>query len=101
MTKFLKFSSLLLLSICCFSNLAVAQTGGEVFRLSACSMLENVLANDFGALLTVIAGSLAIIASVTGSFRGAWALIFVSVGSFIFSDIVHLLFPLGCAGGGG
>jgi len=101
MIKSLRISGLLLLTICFFSNLAMAQTGGQVFQQSACAILDRVLAQDFGALITVIAGSLAIIASVTGSFRGAWALIFVSVGSFIFSDIVHLLFPLGCTGGGG
>lgn len=91
-----KYITLVLATICLLSSSALAQTGGEVFRLSGCALLEDVLAEDFGAMITVIAGSLAILASVTGSFRGAWALIFVSVGSFIFGDIVELLFPLGC-----
>lgn len=86
----------LLLCIFCLNSVALAQTGGEIFGDSACGILGDVLAADFGAMITVIAGSLAILASVTGSFRGAWALLFVSVGSFIFPDTVKLLFPLDC-----
>jgi hypothetical protein len=82
--------------IFCMNSVAMAQTGGEIFEQSACGILGDVLAADFGAMITVIAGSLAILASVTGSFRGAWALLFVSVGSFIFPDTVKLLFPLDC-----
>ena len=73
-------------------------TGDGIFKDAACGILDKVLAKDFGGLLTVIAGSLAILASVTGSFRGAWALIFVSVGSFVFPNLVDALFPGMCGG---
>jgi hypothetical protein len=85
-----------------FDAVALAQkadggsAGGEIFADAACGILEKVLIQDFGALITVIAGSLAILASVTGSFRGAWALLFVSVGTFVYPATVELLFPGMC-----
>jgi len=70
--------------------------GEEIFAQAACGILYEVLAKDFGGMLTVIAGSLAILASVTGSFKGAWALVFVSVGSFVYPHTVSVLFPGMC-----
>jgi len=81
-----------------FSQPALAQdaTGEQIFSQAACGILFEVLAKDFGGMLTVIAGSLAILASVTGSFKGAWALVFVSVGSFVYPHTVSILFPDMC-----
>ena len=70
--------------------------GQQIFAQAACGILFQVLAEDFGGMLTVIAGSLAILASVTGSFKGAWALVFVSVGSFVYPHTVSVLFPGMC-----
>ena len=80
-----------------FTQPALAQVAGEqIFAQAGCGILFRVLAEDFGGMLTVIAGSLAILASVTGSFKGAWALVFVSVGSFVFPHTVSILFPDMC-----
>ncbi len=70
--------------------------GAQIFSQAACGILFEVLAKDFGGMLTVIAGSLAILASVTGSFKGAWALVFVSVGAFVYPHTVSILFPDMC-----
>ena len=72
---------------------ALAQQGGNIFQTAACNILEEVLKKDFGAMITAITGLLALIAAAAGSFKGAWALIFVSVGSFIFPGVVAMIFP--------
>lgn len=72
---------------------ALAQQGGGIFQTAACNILEDVLKKDFGAMVTALTGILALVAAAAGSFKGAWALIFVSVGSFIFPDMVAMLFP--------
>lgn len=81
------------------TQLSHAAEGEGIFERAACNILEEVLADWFGAMLTVITGALAIIASVAGSFKGAWALLFVSVGCYIAPSIIAVLFPdLSCAG---
>ena len=74
-------------------DIAAAQTGGEVFKKYACSILGNVINGDFAAMITAITGVLAIIAAAAGSFKGAWALVFVSCGAFIFPALVETFFP--------
>lgn len=74
-----------------------AQQGGQIFKEHACNLLDEVLTQDFGSMLTVLAGLFAIVSSVVGAFRMAWVLVFVSVGIFIFPKIVSMLFPLQCA----
>jgi hypothetical protein len=71
----------------------MAQQGGEIFQKAACSLLTQVLTEHFGSMLTVLAGTFAIISSVVGSFRMAWVLVFVSVGIFIFPNLVETFFP--------
>jgi hypothetical protein len=76
-----------------FSDAALAQEGAEIFRNSACNLLTQVLTQHFGSMLTILAGTFAIISSVVGSFRMAWVLVFVSVGIFIFPNFVEVFFP--------
>ena len=76
---------------------AQAQQGGKIFEKAACNLLDNVLAKDFGAMLTVFSGLLALFSAVVGSFRMAWILVFVSAGLYVFPRFVELLFPLNCA----
>lgn len=95
----MKYQQLIILSLFAIALLpdaAFAQTGGQIFQSAACGLLDKVLTKDFGGMVTTIAGSLAILASVTGSFKGAWALVFVSVGCFIYPHTVDLLFPGMC-----
>lgn len=75
-----------------FATPAFAVTGEGVFTKAAENILCNVLHEEFGAMLTAIAGILAIVAAAAGSFKGAWALLFVSVGSFVADALVGLLF---------
>lgn len=76
-----------------FSFDAYAQQGGEIFKTSACNLLTQVLTEHFGSMLTVIAGTFAIISSVMGSFRMAWVLVFISVGIYVFPQFVKIFFP--------
>lgn len=92
--ELLVFCAFMLLTVC--PSLSWAQQGGDIFGTN-CSNIKTLLSGNFGAMLTAITGALAIIASVAGSFRGAWALLFVSVGSFVFEGLVELLFPGMCA----
>ncbi len=75
-----------------FGSIAFAASGDQIFDQAACTLLDAVLTSNFGAMITVIAGALAILASVMGSFKGAWALLFVSVGCFIYPELVKVLF---------
>lgn len=87
-----------------FVDAAHAATGDKIFKDAACTLLEDVLTSSdkgfFGAMLTVIAGSLAILSSVMGSFKGAWVLLFVSVATYLAPATVAVLFPDLCGGGG-
>ena len=79
-------------------EIAQAQTGDEVFGNSACNLLTQVLTKKYGAMITVLSGVLAIAAAVMGSFKGAWSLLFVSVGCVIAEELVQVLFPnLSCS----
>lgn len=79
---------------------ALAAEGDTIFKDATCTLLESVITNTFGGMLTAIAGGLAIIASVQGAFKAAWALVFVSVGCFIFPEFVDIFFDPNCGGGG-
>lgn len=57
--------------------------------------------SDYGALLTSLAGIAAILASAMGGFKSAWALLVVSIGSFILDTYRKLFFWDSCGGGGG
>lgn len=72
---------------------AAAQEGASVFEKYACSILGDVITGDFSAMITAITGVLAIIAAAAGSFKGAWALLFVSCGAFIYPALVKVFFP--------
>ena len=74
------------------SDPAIAQTGGGIFREAASNIACKVLPGKFGAMLSAFAGVFALIAAATGSYRGAWALVFVSIGAFIFKEFVAILF---------
>ncbi len=80
-------------------SISSAAEGGDIFREYACKLYSDVLEHNFGAMITVVTGALAIIASIVGSFKGAWALLFVSVGCFIAKTLVQVLFPgMECTG---
>lgn len=80
-------------------NSAFAAESGEKYG-EVCSNVIGLMQGDFGAMLTAAAGVGAIVASAMGGFKMAWALIVVSVGSFILEGYVGLFFD-GCGGGGG
>lgn len=71
---------------------AFAQTGSEVFKSAASNIACKVVPKKFGAMLTIFAGVFAIVAAAAGSYKGAWALLFVSIGSFIFGEFIKILF---------
>ena len=73
--------------------------GQDFFAQYACDLQLDVLGGSFGAMLTAIAGVIAIIAAAAGSFKGAWACVFVSVGSYVLPEIIGILSPtLNCGG---
>ncbi len=95
----LLFGTVLLLNG--MQDVALAQTGEGIFDDAACVLGQEVLTKEYGAMLSAIAGLLAIITSVMGAFKSAWALVFVTVGTFTFPQIVSELFNIqeGCGGG--
>ena len=86
----------LVLLLTVFAGEAFAATGDQIFKTATCNLLDDVITKDFGAMITVLAGSLAILASVMGSFKGAWVLLFVSVGCYVLPETVDVLFPGMC-----
>lgn len=84
----------MLLTLSGSSEMAHAQaTGDSIFKESACMILQKGIQGTFGAMLTVIAGMIAVTASILGAFKAAWACVFVSVGAFIFNKFVEIFFP--------
>ena len=71
----------------------LAQTGGEIFQDAVGNIACNFMPGSFGAMISAFAGLFALIAAATGAYRGAWALVFVSVGAFIFKEFIQILFP--------
>lgn len=65
----------------------------DFFQTYACNLLDQVLTDYFGAMVTAVAGLLALVGAASGNFKGAWALLFVSVGAFIYPTLVQELFP--------
>ena len=67
------------------------------FGECACDILHDLMDKNFGAMLTVITGALAIVLSILGVYKGAWAVLFVSVGCFISEQLIKGFFPgVGC-----
>ena len=64
----------------------------ERYKEICANILDMLARKGFGALLTTIAGIGAIVASVMGGFRMAWACVVVSVGSFILEGYIPLFF---------
>lgn len=67
--------------------------GGDIFAKAAKTIVGEIATGAFGAMATVVTGALAIVAAITGSYRGAWAILFVSIGLFILEPLCKLLFP--------
>lgn len=60
------------------------------------STMKYLTEGGFSALLTAIAGVGAIVAFAAGGFRAAWALLIVSMGSFILRSYLDAFFQGGC-----
>lgn len=101
MSAFVKFLTaniwLLVFAVICvdllYSSPVLAQTGGEIFKKSADGLACKVMPKKFGVMISAFAGVFALLASVTGSYKAGWALLFVSIGAFIFKDIAAILYP--------
>lgn len=95
-----------LLSLICFAvaislvvcEPALAASGDGIFKEAAFNIVCKVLPERFGAMLSAFAGIFALVSAVVGNFRGAWALVFVSVGCYIAGDMVNQLFDIGTCG---
>ena len=71
-----------------------AQQGPRTFKDAAKQIVDDVAPGAFGAMVVAITGLLALVAAVTGSYKGAWAVLYVSVGLYILRELVELLFTL-------
>lgn len=67
---------------------------GNIFENCTCYLKYKLLVGNFPAMITAISGMLAIGLAAIGSFKGAWAVLFVSVFSYIYDDILQMFFPL-------
>ena len=65
---------------------AVAYTDDK-FK-TVCQSAMDYLEGGFGALLTAVAGTGAIVASALGGFKTAWSLLVVAIGSFILRNFI-------------
>lgn len=94
-SKLSLFAGAALLVVCLLQFPATAfagATGEEIFQDAATKIACKVMPGKFGAMVAGFAGLFALIAAVTGSYKGAWGLLFVSIGAFIFPEIIGILF---------
>ncbi len=75
--------------VCIFT----AEAQPKTFIAAAKQIVDEVAVGGFGAMVVAITGILAIVSAVTGSYKGAWAVAYVSVGLYILKELVRLLFP--------
>ncbi|MFN8391905.1 MAG: hypothetical protein U0136_16570 [Bdellovibrionota bacterium] len=73
-------------------DIAAAQEGSEIFKDATVNLACHVLPGKFGAMLSAFTGMFALVAAATGNYRGAWGLVFVSVGCYIAKELVGILF---------
>jgi hypothetical protein len=62
-----------------------------------CDRTLKYLEGGFGSLISAITGIGAIVASASGGFRTAWALVIVSIGAFILREYVDIFFSGLCS----
>ncbi len=64
--------------------------------------LFEMIEGDFGSMIMVLGGILAVVSAAFGAYRSAVSLLVIAVGSFILRSLVDIFFNYnGCAGGGG
>lgn len=83
------------LSLVALSALYIAVSPMNAFAYAgtpaiACNILLAYMEGSFGALVAAAAGVGAIIAAAVGGFKAAWALLVVSIGSFILRSYLTL-----------
>lgn len=71
---------------------AFAVEGDGIFKAAAAGIVDKVLPGSFGATCAVVAGVLALVAAATGSYRGAWALVFVVFACYLARNVLEILF---------
>ena len=81
-----------ILAFCLPTEFLWAEQLSESRILVACGRLLMFIEGAFGALLATTAGIAAIISSAIGNYRMFWALLVVSLGSFILRSFLTLFF---------
>jgi hypothetical protein len=99
LTRIFAIFSVMVVAVFVLSEPAFAASGDGIFKEAAFNIVCKVLPERFGAMLSAFAGIFALVSAVIGNFRGAWALVFVSVGCYIAGDMVNQLFDIGTCGG--
>ncbi|HMO17833.1 MAG TPA: hypothetical protein PKA63_06940 [Oligoflexia bacterium] len=88
-------SLMFVLVVSCF--ILLGETNAFAFNSekykTVCGKVLKIFDSEFGALLSACAGVGAIVASASGGFRAAWALVVVAVGSFTLKEYQEIWFP--------
>lgn len=72
---------------------AFAAEGEAIFKEAAGAIVIKILPGSFGATVAVVTGILALVSAAVGSYKGAWALLFVCIACRLAQNFVELLFP--------
>ncbi len=89
-SRFVKLGVFVFLALVLTSDSVHAYDGTKYKEI--CSKTLDMLHGGFGALLMASAGVGAIVASATGGFRLAWALVVVALGAFTLKEYQEIWF---------
>lgn len=75
--------------------------GGDYRICEMTARLFELIEGNFGSLVMVLGGILAVVSAAFGAYRSAVSLLVIAVGSFILRSMVDIFFNYGqCTGGG-
>lgn len=85
---------LVLLFVAFLPDTSFAAEGSEIFQKATRGILKRILPGSFGATVAMVAGILALVSAAVGSYRGAWALVFVCIACRLAESFVAILLPV-------
>lgn len=100
MRNYDRLLSLLVLALCVAPELAFAQGAPDKQLVFGLCKVVALTSGSFGAILTTVAGLIAIVSAALGGYRVAISVIVVGAGTYVIPPMVDLFFGMANCGSG-